>query len=52
MYPNWALVLFGFLSISGIMVGVFTIFNKLKWNGYMLLIGLFLVGCFVNVIVV
>ena len=52
MYPNWILVLFSFLSISGIIVGVFTIFNKLKWNGYILIIGLFLIGCLVNEIVV
>ncbi|WP_408031440.1 hypothetical protein [Tenacibaculum xiamenense] len=53
MYPNWTLVLFILMGLIGALIGssVFLKKKKIK-NGYFLLIGLFVIGLIINLIVV
>ena len=53
MYPNWTLVLFILMGLIGASIGL-SVFLK-KWkikNGYFLLIGLFVIGLIIDLIVV
>jgi len=53
MYPNWTLILFISMSLIGAWVGlsVFLKNRKIK-NGYFIIIGLFVIGLIIDLIVV
>ena len=53
MYPNWTLILFILMGLIGFLVGLSVLSKKIKIkNGYFLLIGLFVVGLIIDIIVV
>ena len=52
MYPDWVLVLFITMSLSGFGIGCLVISKKLKIkNGYFFLIGLWILGLMIQEIV-
>tara|TARA_R100000306_G_C4344953_1_gene127179 strand:- start:188 stop:478 length:291 start_codon:yes stop_codon:yes gene_type:complete len=53
MYPNWTLILFILMGLIGALIGLSVFLKKRKIkNGYFLLIGLFVIGLIINLIVV
>ena len=53
MYPNWTLILFISMGLIGVWVGLSVFLKKRKIkNGYFLLIGLFVIGLLIDLIVV
>lgn len=53
MYPNWTLVLFILMGLIGASIGLSVFLKKRKIkNGYFLLIGLFVIGLIIDLIVV
>ncbi len=53
MYPNWTLLLFIFMSLIGVWIGLSVFLKKRKIkNGYFLLIGLFVIGLIIDLIVI
>ena len=53
MYPNWTLVLFILMGLIGALIGLSVFLKKRKIkNGYFLLIGLFVIGLIIDLIVV
>ncbi|SEC78304.1 hypothetical protein SAMN04489761_3567 [Tenacibaculum sp. MAR_2009_124] len=53
MYPNWTLVLFILMGLIGALIGLSVFLKKRKIkNGYFLLIGLFVFGLIIDLIVV
>ncbi|WP_281847567.1 hypothetical protein [Olleya namhaensis] len=53
MYPNWTLILFILMGLIGALIGLSVFLKKRKIkNGYFLLIGLFVIGLIINLIIV
>ena len=53
MYPNWTLILFILMGLIGALIGISVFLKKRKIkNGYFLLIGLFVTGLIIDLIVV
>jgi hypothetical protein len=53
MYPDWTLILFILMGMLGALIGLSVLLKKRKVkNGYYLLIGLFVVGLIIDIIVV
>jgi len=53
MYPNWTLVLFILMGLMGALIGLSVFLKKRKIkNGYFLLIGLFVIGLIIDLILV
>ncbi|WP_420552607.1 hypothetical protein [Tenacibaculum aiptasiae] len=53
MYPNWTLVLFILMGLIGALIGLSVLLKKRKIkNGYFLLIGLFVIGLIIDLIIV
>ena len=53
MYPNWTLILFILMGLIGALIGLSVFLKKRKIkNGYFLLIGLFIIGLIINLIIV
>ncbi|WP_296312077.1 hypothetical protein [Winogradskyella sp. UBA3174] len=52
MYPNWTLILFILMGLIGALIGLSVFLKKRKIkNGYFLLIGLFILGLIINIVV-
>ena len=53
MYPNWTLVLFILMGLMGALIGLSVFLKKRKIKkGYFLLIGLFVIGLIIDLILV
>jgi hypothetical protein len=53
MYPNWTLILFILMGLIGALIGLSVFLKKIKIkNGYFLLIGLFVIGLIIDIVVV
>ena len=53
MYPDWTLILFVLMGLIGFLIGLSVFLKKIKIkNGYFLLVGLFIIGLIIDIVVV
>ena len=53
MYPNWTLILYILMGVSGIIIGLSVLFAKKKIKtGYFQIFGLLIIGIVINLIII